>query len=405
MAVGLDAPGALCPVKGVRLASGAAGIRYPNRNDLVLLELTPDSHTVVIFTRNAFCAAPITVARNHLSSAAPRFLLVNSGNANAGTGKEGVRDTLTCCEKLAELFRCRCEQVIPFSTGIIGERLPVDKVVAMLPDLKSGLAAVGWLEAVRAIMTTDTVPKAISKKVVIHGKPVTITGIAKGAGMIRPDMATMLAFVATDARVNRDLLADLLQQTALTSFNSITVDGDTSTNDACVLSATGQSGVEVRKEDDEICQQFSHALRDVMEHLAQSIVRDGEGATKFVTITINQAVSVNEARAVAYTLAHSPLVKTALFASDPNWGRILAALGRAEIPQLDTDKVDIFLDDTPVFIQGARALDYTEKLGQAVMQKSELLIRIDLHRGRHSARIWTTDLSHDYIRINAEYRT
>jgi glutamate N-acetyltransferase/amino-acid N-acetyltransferase len=405
MAVGLAAPDALWPVGGIRVASGAAGIRYRNRNDLVLLELTPGSHTVAIFTRNAFSAAPIAVARNHLSSAAPRLVLINSGNANAGTGTEGVRDALACCEKLAELFHCRREGVIPFSTGVIGERLPVDKVVALLPDLKSRLGAGGWLEAARAIMTTDSVPKGISRDVVIHGKSVTVTGIAKGAGMIRPDMATMLAFLATDARVNRELLADLLQQTALTSFNSITVDGDTSTNDACVLTATGQSGVEVRKEDNEICQVFSNVLRDVMEHLAQSIVRDGEGATKFVTIAVNQAASFNEARTVAYTLAHSLLVKTALYASDPNWGRILAALGRAEITQLDIDKVDIYLDDTPVFVQGARALNYTEQLGQTVMQKPELMIRIDLHRGQHHARIWTTDLSHDYIRINAEYRS
>jgi glutamate N-acetyltransferase/amino-acid N-acetyltransferase len=405
MGVGLAAPGALWPVRGIRLASGAAGIRYRNRNDLVLLELRPGSHTVAIFTRNAFCAAPITVARNHLASAAPRLVLINSGNANAGTGKEGLKDALACCEKLAELFHCRREEVIPFSTGIIGERLPVDKVVALLPDLKSRLGAGGWLEAARAIMTTDSVPKGISRNVVIHGKSVTITGITKGAGMIRPDMATMLAFLTTDARVNRDLLADLLRQTAATSFNSITVDGDTSTNDACVLTATGQSGVEVRKEDNEICQVFSNALRDVMEHLAQSIVRDGEGATKFVTITVNQAARFNEARTVAYTVAHSPLVKTALYASDPNWGRILAALGHAEITQLDIDKVDVYLDDTPVFIQGVRALDYTEQLGQAVMQKPELMIRIDLHRGQHHARIWTTDLSHEYIRINAEYRS
>jgi glutamate N-acetyltransferase/amino-acid N-acetyltransferase len=405
MAVGLAAPGALWPVGGIRVASGAAGIRYRNRNDLVLLELNPGSHTVAIFTRNAFSAAPITVARNHLSSAAPRLVLINSGNANAGTGTKGVRDALVCCEKLAALFHCRREEVIPFSTGVIGERLPVDKVVALLPDLKSRLGAGGWLEAARAIMTTDSVPKGISRDVVIHGKSVTVTGIAKGAGMIRPDMATMLAFLATDARVNRALLADLLQQTALTSFNSITVDGDTSTNDACVLTATGHSAVEVRKEDNEACQVFSNVLRDVMEHLAQSIVRDGEGATKFVTITVNQAAGFIEARTVAYTLAHSLLVKTALYAGDPNWGRILAALGRAAIAQLDIDKVDIYLDDTPVFIQGARALNYTEQLGQTVMQKPELMIRIDLHRGQHHARIWTTDLSHDYIRINAEYRS
>jgi glutamate N-acetyltransferase/amino-acid N-acetyltransferase len=405
MAVGLAAPGALWPVGGIRVASGAAGIRYRNRNDLVLLELNPGSHTVAIFTRNAFSAAPITVARNHLSSAAPRLVLINSGNANAGTGTKGVKDALVCCEKLAELFHCRREEVIPFSTGVIGERLPVDKVVALLPDLKSRLGVGGWLEAARAIMTTDSVPKGISRDVVIHGKSVTVTGIAKGAGMIRPDMATMLAFLATDARVNRALLADLLQQTALTSFNSITVDGDTSTNDACVLTATGHSAVEVRKEDNEACQVFSNVLRDVMEHLAQSIVRDGEGATKFVTITVNQAAGFIEARTVAYTLAHSLLVKTALYAGDPNWGRILAALGRAAIAQLDIDKVDIYLDDTPVFIQGARALNYTEQLGQTVMQKPELMIRIDLHRGQHHARIWTTDLSHDYIRINAEYRS
>ena len=345
------------------------------------------------------------MARRHLAQARPRFLLINTGNANAGTGETGVQDALACCRSVAELGNCRVEEVLPFSTGVIGEYLAVDKITRALPRLQAALKADGWLDAAQAIMTTDTVAKGISRNLMLDGREVNITGIAKGAGMIRPDMATMLAFIATDARVSAAVLEAVLHETVAVSFNAITVDGDTSTNDVCVLISTGACDAVIRQRRGGVYDKFFEALLEVMSHLAQSIVRDGEGATKFITIVINGAINQHEARGVAYTLAHSPLFKTACFAGDPNWGRMLAAIGRAGIDQLNICDVDISLNDVLVFQGGAAAPSYTEVLGQSIMTKPELTVRIDLHRGKHGTKIWTTDLSHEYVRINAEYRT
>lgn len=405
MAVRLNRPSDLLPIQGIRLASTAAGIRYQGRDDLVLMEIAPTSQVAAVFTRNAFCAAPVTVAKQHLAEAPPRYLLINAGNANAGMGSPGVRDALTCCRAVAEASGIPAEQVLPFSTGVIGARLPTQKIKHVLPELMAKLSTDGWSRAAQAIMTTDTVAKGISRIIDIKGTPVTVTGIAKGAGMIRPDMATMLAFIATDAGVSREQLDALLLQTVAKTFNCITVEGDTSTNDACALIATGQSSVTIDAEDPEAVAALALALLQVMMHLAQAIVRDGEGATKFITVQAAGASSEAEARQVAYTVAHSPLVKTAFYASDPNWGRILAAVGRAGVERLDIKRVDISLDDLTVVRAGEPAARYTEAEGQAVMRKPEITVRIDLKRGSESAQIWTTDLSHEYVSINAEYRS
>ncbi|MEN8128699.1 MAG: bifunctional glutamate N-acetyltransferase/amino-acid acetyltransferase ArgJ [Pseudomonadota bacterium] len=404
MAVDLDFPSTLQPVAGIRLASTAAGIRHQGRDDLALFELSAGSRLAAVFTRNAFCAAPVEVARQHLSGANPRYLLINSGNANAGTGEPGRRDALACCQGLAAVCECQTEEVIPFSTGVIGERLPAARINSSLPHLRSGLSSEGWLDAAQAIMTTDTLPKGISRSLPIDGRCVTITGIAKGAGMMRPDMATMLAYVATDASLSQTLLEQTLRQLVGVSFNSITVDGDTSTNDACVLIATGCSKVRIRHTDTAY-HDFYQALAEVMMHLAQAIVRDGEGATKFITVWVKGALSEQEAREVAYTVAHSPLVKTAFYAQDPNWGRLLAAVGRAGVECLDMNHVDISLDEVTVFSQGGVDVAYSEQAGQRVMARPEITVGIDLHRGEHQAKIWTTDLSGEYVRINAEYRS
>jgi glutamate N-acetyltransferase/amino-acid N-acetyltransferase len=359
----------------------------------------------VVFTRNAFCAAPVIVAKRHLNHASPRYLLINSGNANAGLGEAGEQDALACCQKLAALRHCRVEEVIPFSTGVIGERLPADKITSVLSRLTANLSADGWLQAARAIMTTDTLPKGVSRTLQINDNGITVTGIAKGAGMIRPNMATMLSFVAIDAEISRELLSKILRRATGASFNAITVDGDTSTNDACVLVATGCSGVEIRADDSPIYWDVYRAIKEVMTHLAQAIVRDAEGVTKFITIWVKGALSDQEAHEVAYTVAHSPLVKTAFFAQDPNLGRLVAAVGRARLDQLNINDVDMALDEVSIFSKGAVDCGYTEEAGQRVMAKPEITVSIDLHRGRYEAKIWTTDLSHEYVRINAEYRT
>lgn len=403
MAVGLEAPGRLSPVGGVRLASVAAGIRYPDRDDLVLIELASGSVASAVFTRNAFCAAPVMLARQHLSRGAPRYLLINSGNANAGNGETGMDDARASCAAVSGATGCEPERVLPFSTGVIGEPLPVERIAAALPRAVAGLDQDGWLDAARAIMTTDTLPKGGSRELELSGGSVRITGIAKGAGMIRPDMATMLAFVATDAVVEPALLDRTLRDAVERSFNAITVDGDTSTNDAMVLIASGASGVAIETPEDQ--QRFDTAIGEICEWLAQAIVRDAEGATKFVTIDVLGAETGSEARSVAYTVAHSPLVKTALFASDPNWGRILAAVGRAGVEGLDVSRVEIALGDVVIVRGGGRARDYTEAAGQRVMAQDEITLRIDLGRGHAEARVWTSDLSFDYVRINAEYRT
>ncbi len=407
MAVGLsnELP-ALHPVAGIRLGTAAAGIRYTGRDDLVLVEMDEQTRTAAVFTRNAFCAAPVIVARRHLTRATPRYLLINAGNANAGTGEQGLEDALATCRLVAEQRHCELEQVLPFSTGVISESLPLDRFHGGIVQAAASLDAGSWPAAAHAIMTTDTVPKAASRQVAMAGGTVTITGVAKGSGMICPNMATMLAYIATDAALAPQVLDHCLREAVAASFNSITVDGDTSTNDACVLMATGRSTVPaIETADSEASRQFVAELSALCQTLAQAIVRDGEGATKFITIEVSQGRSREECRQVAYTVAHSPLVKTAFFASDPNWGRILAAVGRAGIEDLDVAGVSLFLDDVCIAEGGALAATYTEARGKEVMQREEITIQIHLGRGSSRAAIWTCDLSHDYVRINAEYRT
>ena len=391
-------------VAGVRLGVVCAGIRYPDRRDLVVIELAAGTQAAAVFTRNAFCAAPVTVARAHLATANPRYLLINTGNANAGTGQQGLVDAEASCRALAEQTDCQSEEVLPFSTGVIGELLPLSRLVAGLPAALAALRPDSWADAAAGIMTTDTRPKSASRRLVLAGREVTVTGIAKGAGMIRPDMATMLAFVATDAAVDSTLLQQILIEAVDGSFNAITVDGDTSTNDACLLLATGQSGADVPSVGDDHTR-FTAAVSEVCIELAQAIIRDGEGATKFITVLVEGGQDTAECRQVAYTIAHSPLIKTAFFACDPNWGRILAAVGRSGLKDLDLERVTIHLDEICIVRDGGRASDYTEAQGQDVMARSEISIRVELGRGEAVARIWTTDLSFDYVRINAEYRT
>ena len=391
-------------VAGVRLGTARAGIKYPDRRDLVVVELAAETQAAAVFTRNAFCAAPVTVARTHLAAASPRYLVINTGNANAGTGRQGLADAEASCRSLADRTGCRSEEVLPFSTGVIGEPLPLFRLVTGLPGALATLRPDGWAEAAAGIMTTDTRPKWASRRLTLAGREVTITGIAKGAGMIRPDMATMLAFVATDAAVDPAPLREILHEAVADSFNAITVDGDTSTNDACLLLATGRSGASVPATGGDRAR-FATAVGEVCVDLAQAIVRDGEGATKFITVRVEGGRDAAECRQVAYTIAHSPLVKTAFFASDPNWGRILAAVGRSGLDALDLERVTIHLDEVCIVRDGGRAPDYTEEQGQRVMARPEIAIRVELGRGGAAARIWTTDLSFDYVRINAEYRT
>lgn len=390
-------------VAGVRLGTAAAGIKHADREDLLVVEAVPGSTTAALFTRNAFCAAPVVVAREHLGLT-PRWLLVNSGNANAGTGPRGIADARESCQRLANLVGGEAAQVLPFSTGVIGEYLPMEKLVAALPEALGRLDECGWEAAARAIMTTDTRPKLASRRVRFKGGEVSVVGIAKGAGMIHPDMATMLAFLATDAGVATADLQRLLAAAAERSFNSITVDGDTSTNDALVLIASGASGVRLCPDDPEFAR-FADAVEQVCAELAEAIVRDGEGATKLIRIEVEGARDQAEARRVGKTVAHSPLVKTAFFASDPNWGRILAAVGRAGCEGLAIDRVSIWLGEVLIVEQGRRADSYTEAAGRAAMQPSEITVRIALGRGAAAATILTCDFSYDYVRINAEYRT
>jgi glutamate N-acetyltransferase/amino-acid N-acetyltransferase len=405
MAVGYSELPELIPVTGIRLSSVAAGIRYRDRNDVVLIELAKGGSCAAVFTRNAFCAAPVVVAREHLATGAPHFLLVNSGNANAGTGEPGIEAARSTCESLADKAGCQAQDVLPFSTGVIGVRLPVERIEAVLDRAIAGLSEAGWRDAAHAIMTTDTVGKGVSLSIDIGGKPVTLTGIAKGAGMIRPDMATMLAYVATDAPVEVGTLQSCLNTAVEQSFNRITVDGDTSTNDACVLLASGAVDLPPITQRDPAFGVFSSAITKVCQRLAELIVRDAEGATKFVTVCVEQGRDARECLDVAYTVAHSPLVKTALFASDPNWGRILAAVGRAGLDGLDVTALHIFLGPVCIVRDGAVAAEYREEDGQVIMDQNEILIRIQLGRGAATERVWTCDLSNEYVRINAEYRS
>jgi glutamate N-acetyltransferase/amino-acid N-acetyltransferase len=393
------------PIRGVRLGCAKAGIRYKGRDDLVAIELAAGATCAAVFTRNAFCAAPVVVARGHLDDTPPRYLVINSGNANAGTGDAGLAAARESCRMVAAAAGCRPDEVLPFSTGVIGEPLPVERIGAAAGALLADLAEDGWERAADAIMTTDTVRKLVSREIAVPGGAVRVTGMAKGAGMICPDMATMLAYVATDAAVGPALLQRCLEEAVEPSFNAITVDGDTSTNDACVLMATGGSGVAVDTADSPEGHALFDAVREVCMALARAIVKDGEGATKLVTIEVGEAASRDEARAVAYTIAHSPLVKTALFASDPNWGRVLAAVGRAGLAGLDIRGVRIWLDDVRIVSEGGRDPAYTEAAGKSVVARPEFVIRVALGRGDATTRILTCDLSFDYVKINAEYRT
>ncbi len=393
-------------VAGVQLGVAQAGIKKVDRDDLVVIALAPGTRTAALFTRNAFRAAPVQIAEANLATveAQPRYLMINTGNANAGTGEAGIQSASECCDTLARLTETEATAVLPFSTGVIGEPLSADLISAALPGALDNLCDTGWERAAVAILTTDTRAKLRSVEVELDGQCCTITGIAKGAGMICPKMATMLAFVATDAAIDEASLNSFLKSAVSASFDRITVDGDTSTNDAVTLSATGQSGIEITA-GSENAEHFAQALTTLMIELAQDIVRDGEGASKFVEIRVTGGESEAACDQVARTVAHSPLVKTALFASDPNWGRILAAIGRAELEDLDTDAVSIHLNGVLIAEQGARAASYTEENGKEAMASEDLLIEIALNRGDAWSVIWTTDLSYDYVRINAEYRT
>jgi glutamate N-acetyltransferase/amino-acid N-acetyltransferase len=408
MAVGAGSRFPLHPVAGIRLGVASAGIRKPGRRDLVILELAAGSRVAGRFTRNAFCAAPVLLARQHLerAPAAVRYFLVNTGNANAGTGTRGMQDALQCCQELARLAGVATESVLPFSTGVIGEPLPTERLIRGIPAALAALDTDAWQAAAEGIMTTDTRPKGASRRILCGGHEITLSGIAKGSGMIRPDMATMLAFIATDADMARPVLDQLLADAVADSFNCITVDGDTSTNDACMLVATGAgTAPAIRDVDDPRCAALGAALREVCIELAQGIIRDAEGATKFVTVRVGGGRERSECARVAYAVAESPLVKTALFASDPNWGRILAAVGRAGVEALDVARVTIELNGVGIARNGARDPAYTEESGQRLMGSEEIVIAIDLGRGGAEAVVWTSDLSLDYVRINAEYRS
>lgn len=405
MAVNLNpaAAEALAAVAGVDLSVAEAGIKKPGRKDLLVIRLDKGNTVAGVFTQNRFCAAPVQISKAHLEAGVQiRALVVNTGNANAGTGEAGRANALAVCRTLAEELDCAPEQVLPFSTGVILEPLPVDRITAALP----GRRPANWLEAAEAIMTTDTAPKAGSRQLALQGQAVTITGIAKGAGMIHPNMATMLGFIATDAAVTRPVLNQLVREVADLSFNSITVDGDTSTNDSFMLISTGKSGAPLidspRHPDYAV---LKAALVDLAIELAQAIVRDGEGATKFITVQVDGGRSVAECKDIAYAIARSPLVKTAFFASDPNLGRLLAAIGYAGVSDLDVDRLELYLDDVLVACNGGRNPAYREEDGQRVMQQPEIRVRVVLNRGAASATVWTCDFSYEYVRINADYRS
>ena len=400
-------PASLFAVPGVKLGITTAGVRKANRRDLTVITLSPDTSVAGVFTSNRFCAAPVQLCRKHLASGKEiRALLINTGNANAGTGQEGLDNALRSCQALGKKLGIAPEQVLPFSTGVIMEPLPIDRIEAGLPGALADLSEANWGGAAQAIMTTDTVAKAVSRRVQIGGRSVTITGISKGAGMIRPDMATMLGFVATDASIAPHLLPELLHEAADRSFNRISIDGDMSTNDSFVLIATHQAGnAQITQLESADGALLRNAVIEVSEHLAQAIVRDGEGATKFITVRVEGGKTKAECRLAAYAVAHSPLVKTAFFASDPNLGRILAAVGYAGITDLDSNLVDMFLDDVHVVLRGGRHPGYQEVDGQRVMKQDEITVRVDLHRGKAHATVWTCDLSVDYVKINADYRS
>ena len=409
MPVNLSAPNPadLHAVSGVELGITMAGVRKANRRDLLVVKLAEGSAVAGVFTANRFCAAPVQVCREHLAAGqGMRAIVVNTGNANAGTGADGLARARSTCAALAKLLGVKSEQVLPFSTGVIMETLPSERIEAGLPAALADAKAANWALAAEAIMTTDTLPKAASRQLTIAGKTVTITGISKGAGMIRPNMATMLGFVATDAAIAPELLQPLVKEAADQSFNRITIDGDTSTNDSFVLIATQRAGhAPITRLDSAEGRALREALIAVSQQLAQAIVRDGEGATKFITVRIEGGRSEDECRQAAYAIAHSPLVKTAFFASDPNLGRILAAVGYAGIADLDQSLIDLFLDEVHVVHRGGRRAEYREEDGARVMKQPEITVRVNLHRGSAQATVWTCDLSYDYVKINADYRS
>ena len=409
MPVNLKAPdpAALHAVRGVEIGVAMAGVRKANRRDVTVVRLAAGSSVAGVFTANRFCAAPVLLCREHLASGqGVRAILVNTGNANAGTGADGLQRARSTCAALGKLLGVAPEAVLPFSTGVIMETLPHERIEAALPAALADAKAANWAQAAEAIMTTDTVPKAASRQITLGGRTVNISGISKGAGMIRPNMVTMLGFIATDAAIDAALLQPLVQELADASFNRITIDGDTSTNDSFVLIATHQAGhAPITQLDAGDGAALRAALTEVAVQLAQAIVRDGEGATKFITVQVDGGRDVAECRKVAYAIGHSPLVKTAFFASDPNLGRILAAVGYAGIDDLDQSLIDLFLDDVHVAVHGGRHPGYAEEQGQRVMKQAEITVRVDLHRGAASATVWTCDLSHDYVSINADYRS
>lgn len=404
MAVGIQEKKAkdLAVIDGVQIFTGQAGIRFPKRDDLTLMVLNPNNSVAAVFTQNRFCAAPVVLAKQHLASGKNiRALVINTGNANAGTGQQGRNDAQMICAGVAHQIKCETEQVLPFSTGVIMELLPVEKILDALPKVKP----VHWDVAAKAIMTTDTVAKSASLTVTIAGEKVSITGIAKGSGMICPNMATMLSFIATDAKVDQLILQDMVREVVNETFNCITVDGDMSTNDSFVLIATGKSKLHIDAERSEEYAELRDAITKVALELAQGIVRDGEGATKFITIDVENARSRQEARRVAYAIAHSPLVKTAFYASDANLGRILCAIGYSGIGDLDVSKIKVYLDNVLVAENGGPAEEYTDEDGMKVMAKDEIKVRVDLARGTLGCKVYTCDLSHEYVTINGEYRS
>ena len=403
MAVNLTVPTSLSPVKGIRLGAIEANLRYKDRDDLTVIELAEGSTVAGVFTKNAFCAAPVIVCKEHLArSEGIRYLVINAGNANAGTGEEGLTSARMICAEIADQTMTALDSILPFSTGVIGVQLPYWEIVEHVPALIESIKEDNWMRAAKAIMTTDTSMKAVSESIQIDGKTVTITGMTKGAGMIEPNMATMLAYVATDAAIGNHTLQEILDNAVRDSFNSITVDGDTSTNDSLILMATGKSGVAISDGNKMV---LVEAINKVCQQLAQAIIRDAEGATKFVTINIETAPSYNYAKEIAYSIDRSPLVKTALFASDPNWGRLLMAIGKAPVKDLDVSKLSLWLGDTQLLKNGEPHSRYKEQQGQEEMNKQEISIRVALNAGDDQATVWTSDLSHEYITINAEYRS
>lgn len=407
MAVGIDTwPAHMHAISGVRLGVAQAGVKYANRNDLLVISVAEGASVAGVFTQSAFAAAPVLIAREHIAKGDIRYLVVNSGNANACTGERGLQDARATCKAIAQITDAKTHQVLPFSTGVIGEYLPIEKINRAIPQALADAAEDNWVVAGRTIMTTDTRPKGASVQFEYDGELVSVTGIAKGAGMIRPNMATMLAYIATDAVVSQPVLETIVKKAADKSFNRITIDGDTSTNDACILIASGQAGLPMlTSTHGELYEKLLAAVTDVQQQLAQAIVKDGEGATKFVSVRIEQGTNSHECLQIAYAIAHSPLIKTALYASDPNWGRIVAAVGYAGVKGLDARLVNVWLDDVQIVSNGGRNPEYTEAQGAAVVAKSEFTIRVALGRGDAQEQVWTCDLSHEYVTINAEYRS